>query len=218
MLKNRAELREIDILPYCEKKIGKDDQGRRVEIPYLNWAKCMDLLYEFGAEHVEYRPLMGPNGSYLFCSREVQNKDGRKCGCYFVSVEIQIDDKVFQASTPLLNGNLVVYDDTLNQLRISNAHARAFVKGVAIHTGLGFDLWVKGGEEPEATDDLSEHSIRACVTRVKRKYADAVAACGGEAELLGLLGTRSKLIESTFTGAENLAVLEKKLDGLSYDS
>ena len=166
MLKPYSELRKLDVMPFCEVKKGKDERGRTIDIPYLNWAKCVDLLHEYGAESVYYTPIRNTDGSYLFCSREVANKDGRKCGCYFVSVEIHIDDLEFTMDTPLLNGNLVVYDDTLNQLRISNAHARAFVKGVALRTGLGFDLWVKGDEIP-ADDDLSIHSMMSIKKRVE---------------------------------------------------
>ena len=166
MLKPYSELRKVDVMPFCEVKKGKDERGRTIDIPYLNWAKCVDLLHEYGAETVYYTPIRNTDGSYLFYSREVANKDGRKYGCYFVSVEIHIDDLEFTMDTPLLNGNLVVYDDTLNQLRISNAHARAFVKGVALRTGLGFDLWVKGDEIP-ADDELSIHAIMSIKERVE---------------------------------------------------
>src|SRR5699024_378236 len=125
----------------CDKREAKDDRGHKVQVPYLNWATCKNLLHENGAESVYFVPLKAPNGSYLFMSAEVENKDGRRTGCWFVSVEIHIDGRTFTMDMPLMNGSLVVYEDTLNQLRISNAHARAFVKGVAIHTGLGFSLW-----------------------------------------------------------------------------
>ena len=143
MLKSYAELSKIDVTPYCDYRDAKDDQGRKIKVPFLNWAVCKKLLHENGAESVYYTPMISDNGSYLFVSREVTNKDGRETGCYFVRVEIHIDEKTYQMDMPLLNGTNVVYDDTLNQLRIANAHARAFVKGVAIHTGLGFDLWAK---------------------------------------------------------------------------
>ena len=43
MLKNFNEMRKVDVLPYCEKREG---------MLYLNWAKCIDLLHENGAETV----------------------------------------------------------------------------------------------------------------------------------------------------------------------
>lgn len=157
MLKSFNELYAIDVKPFCDIKKGKDDRGREIDIPYLNWARCKVLLHENGAEKVYFEPIMTPDGSYLFESKTVQNKD-RTTGCYFVRVKVVIDDLTFTQSIPLMNGTLVVYDETMNQLRINNAHARAFVKGVAIHTGLGFSLWVddKDDENAEATtEDLS---------------------------------------------------------------
>ena len=155
-LKSYSELRKIDILPFCEVREGKDDKGRKVQIPYLNWAKCIDLLREYGASDVYYEPVENTDGTFLFSSAQTQTKDGRQCGSYFVKVRIHIDELDFVQSYPLMNGVLVVYTEGLNQLRISNAHARAFVKGVAIRTGLGLQLWMNE-DAPEAVEDLSQH-------------------------------------------------------------
>ena len=43
MLKKYEEMRKIDVRPFCEEREGKI---------YLNWAKCIDLLHENGAEKV----------------------------------------------------------------------------------------------------------------------------------------------------------------------
>ena len=176
-LKPYNELVKIDVLPFCEKRKAKDDNGRTVEIPYLNWAMCKQLLHENGAGEVYYTPRMNQEGSYVFQSIPTANKDGRRGGCYFVSVEIHIDDLVFTHDMPLMNGSLVVYEDTVNQLRIANSHARAFVKGVAIRTGLGFGLWVKG-DEINQEDDLSGHSIKAIKKLVEERFhPKAVYVC-----------------------------------------
>ena len=106
MLKKFDELYKIDVRPFCDVKEGKDDKGRKIEIPYLNWAQCVLLLREHGAERVSWKPLKDDNGSYLFSSREVKNKDSRTTGCYFVAVEVHIDDLVFTQELPLLNVNV----------------------------------------------------------------------------------------------------------------
>ena len=67
-----------------------------------------------------------------------------------------------------MNGSNPVYDNSLNQLRISNAHARAFVKGVAIHTGLGFSLWVDE-EDASPEENLEQHSIMKIKRRAEEK-------------------------------------------------
>ena len=213
MLKPYSELRKVDVMPFCEVKKGKDERGRTIDIPYLNWAKCVDLLHEYGAETVYYTPVRNTDGSYLFCSREVANKDGRKCGCYFVSVEIHIDDLEFTMDTPLLNGNLVVYDDTLNQLRISNAHARAFVKGVAIRTGLGFDLWVKGDEIP-ADDDLSIHSMMSIKKRVEELITAKMQNGMTISDLCTALGCSEKQFKTMIAMYDKLHAFEEQVKKL----
>jgi hypothetical protein len=208
MLKNFQELYKIDVMPFCDFKESKDDKKNKIEVPYLNWAKCVTLLHENGAETVYFTPLRNANGGYLFESREVHNKDGRTTGCYFVSVEIHIDDLVFTQDLPLLNGNLVVYDDTLNQLRISNAHARAFVKGVAIRTGLGFSLWAEDTEGEKAeSEDLSIHSIWKIKTRIEQRFT----------ELMKRGMTQTEICEKCKLKEKDVgAILGKYMNGIAY--
>ena len=216
MLKPYDEMRKIDVLPYCEKKKGKDDNGRMIEIPYLNWAKCVDLLHENGAEKAYFVPQRSENGGFLFESKEVANKDGRKTGCYFVSVMIVIDDQQYCMDTPLMNGNLVVYDDTLNQLRIANAHARAFVKGVAIHTGLGFDLWVKHGDDDTSAtvDDPSFHSIFAIKKRVEELITIKIQNGMTQKDILAGIGLSQKQFDTMMKYFDQIAAFEKALKKL----
>lgn len=216
MLKKFSELYEIDVRPYCDFKKGKDDNGKVIDIPYLNWAKCVTLLHENGAETVYFTPLKNEEGGYLFVSRDVQNKDGRVTGCYFVSVEIHIDDLVFTQDLPLMNGNLVVYDDTLNQLRISNAHARAFVKGVAIRTGLGFSLWAEDFEGEKAiSEDLSIHNIWKIKQRVEQILTEKMKKGMTTTELCGKLGIKEKNLQDVMGNYfNNIAWLEEALKKL----
>ena len=168
MLKSFNELVQLDVMPYCDKRKAKDENGKQIEVPYLSWGNCKMLLHENGAESVYFTPRTNAAGSYVFCHYETEDKNKRKTGCYFVSVDIHIDDKTYTMDYPLLNGALVVYADTLNQLRISNAHARAFVKGVAIYTGLGFKLWTAEKDTDSGADDLSTHNIFAIKQRVEQ--------------------------------------------------
>ena len=48
MLKSFDEMRKINVLPFCKKRDGID---------YLNWAKCIELLHENGAEKVYFTPI-----------------------------------------------------------------------------------------------------------------------------------------------------------------
>ena len=171
MLKSFAELRKIDVLPYCEKRDAKDENGRKIQVPYLNWAKCKDLLHENGAEVVYFEPLVNENGSTLFMTDvPFTDSKGNKNRCFEVRVKIVIDDLEFTQNYPLLNGVYVVREDTINQLRLSNAQARAFVKGVAIRTGLGFGLWVTNDEttQKNGEEDLYFHNILKIRERMGR--------------------------------------------------
>lgn len=178
MLKPYSELVKLDVLPYCEKREAKDDRGRKIEVPYLNWAKCIELLHENGAEVVYYEPLLSDGGHSLFMTEEAfTDKNGQTNHCFEVRVRVVIDELDFVINYPLMNGSYVVRDDTINQLRVSNAQARAFVKGVAIRTGLGFSLWVKGGDDlpdysPE--EDLSYHNIWAIKKRIEQRLTGLV--------------------------------------------
>lgn len=216
MLKKFDELYKIDVMPFCDLKDGKDDKGKPIKIPYLNWAKCVTLLHENGAETVYFTPLRNEEGSYLFSSRDVHNKDGRTTGCYFVSVEIHIDDLVFTQDLPLLNGNLVVYDDTLNQLRISNAHARAFVKGVAIRTGLGFSLWVNDKDDEKSdSEDLSVHNIWKIKQRIEEQITAKMKNGMTTTELCSKLGIKEKNLQDVLGNYfNNIAWLEGALKKL----
>lgn len=57
MLKGFNELVQIDVLPFCDKRKAKDDNGKPIEVPYLPWAKCKMLLHENGAGEVYFVPL-----------------------------------------------------------------------------------------------------------------------------------------------------------------
>ena len=213
MLKTYAELSALDVTPYVDKRKGKDDSGKTIEIPYLNWAMCTKLLHDNGAESVYFTPVKAPNGSFVFVSAEVENKDGRKCGCYFVAVEIHIDDKVFTMDMPLMNGSNVVYADTLNQLRISNAHARAFVKGVAIHTGLGFSLWLKDSDTEPPMENPDNHSIFVIKERVERLITQKMQKMT-EAEMLDAIGINQKMFRTIMASFQNVNALEQALKKL----
>ena len=172
MLKPYSELVKLDVTPYCDTREAIDENRRKIQVPYLNWAKCIELLHENGAEVVYYEPLINEKtGSTLFmCDIPFVDEKKRVNRCFEVRVRIVIDDLEFIQNYPLMNGMYVVRDDTINQLRVSNAQARAFVKGVAIRTGLGFGLWLKEDETTKMTgDDIEFHSSLKIKERLERE-------------------------------------------------
>lgn len=213
-LKPYDELVNLDVTPYCDIRQAKDDRGKNIDVAYLNWARCKQLLHDNGAKDVYYVPLR-ENGSYLFESKTVTSKNERTTGCYFVKVEIHIDDLAFEMDYPLMNGTNVVYDDTLNQLRISNAHARAFVKGVAIRTGLGFSLWLKEQEEDSKADDLYSHSPQAIKQRLELAITQKMRKNNlTQGELCKAIGLDEKRFIRDMQALDDISVIEQKLQSL----
>lgn len=217
MLKPYNELRKIDITQFCERRETKDEHGKKIEVPYLNWAKCVDLLHEYGAETVYYEPLINEkNGSTLFMVDEpfVDSK-GNKNRCFEVRVKIVIDDLEFIQNYPLMNGVYVVREDTINQLRVSNAHARAFVKGVAIRTGLGFELWIKGDEttsnSANTEDDLAAHDLMKCKQRLSELISMKMAGGISIEEMANACGMEFLEFQAIFTWFDKLQKIENKV-------
>ena len=136
MLKPYEEMRKIDVRPYCEDREGK---------LYLNWAKCIELLHENGAEKVYWVPVpdQKTGSSLRMTDVSFTDKSNNTNRCYETLIEVVIDDNVYRMQSPVMNGSNPVKDNSMSQQRVWNSMCRSFVKCVAIHTGLGFNLWLK---------------------------------------------------------------------------
>lgn len=215
MIKSYAEMRKIDVLPLCDKRKAKDDRGKEIEVPYLNWAKCMDLLHDNGAEVVYFEPCVNANGSSLFMSDQVfTDSKGNTNRCYEVRVKIVIDDLTFTAQYPLMNGSNPVKDNSLTQQRVWNAQTRAFVKGVAMRTGLGFGLWLDDTESKPEEDDLSRHNLFAIKERMQVAYTKAIKKGMSTSEIANAVGMTEDEVRVVFTYFDQLNRLEGKLNAL----
>lgn len=161
-LKSYEEMRKVDVRPYCDKRDG---------MYYLNWAKCIKLLHENGAERVYFEPIPDERtGSSLRMSRAVfMDKNGISNRCYETRIKVVIDDNVYEMQTPVTNGSNPVRDNSMNQQRVWNSMCRAFVKCVAIHTGLGFELWLKeeGNNEMSIPSTLEKPASQAKIKTLK---------------------------------------------------
>ena len=216
MNKSYAEMRQIDVMPFCDMRDAKDDKGRTIQVPYLNWAKCKELLHQNGAEVVYFEPCVNANGSSLFMSTEVfTDKNGVTNRCYEVRVKIVIDDLEFEAQYPLMNGSNPVKDNSLTQQRLWNAQTRAFVKGVAMRTGLGFGLWLDGTEEKDAgEEDLSKHNLFAIKERMQIVYTKAIKKGMSTKEIADKVGMTEDEVRVYFTYFDALNRFEQKLNAL----
>ena len=206
-IKSYAEMRKVDVSAYTEKRDGND---------YLNWAMCKELLHQNGAEVVYFEPCVNENGSSLFMSDQVfTDGKGNSNRCYEVRVHIVIDDLEFDAQFPLMNGSNPVKDNSMSQQRVWNAQTRAFVKGVAIRTGLGFDLWLKNDIEGKSTeDDLSKHSLFAIKERMQQAYTRAIKKRLTTKEIAEAMMMTEDEVKVIFTYFEQLDRFEQKLNAL----
>lgn len=164
MLKTYDEMRKVDVSAFTEKRDGLD---------YLNWAKCVDLLHQHGATKVYFTPLLTEVGSSLFMTdKEFKDKNGNINRCYEVGVHIVIDDLEFDMRGPLMNAANPVKDNSLSQQRVWNCQTRLFVKGVAIYTGLGFNLWLNEEQAIDTMgskfDDPMQHNILTIKDRIEQ--------------------------------------------------
>lgn len=140
MLKSYEELRQIDVREYCEDRDG---------YKYLNWARCIDLLHQNGAEKVYFTPIQNPKtgGSLYESETQFKDKGGNTNRCYETRIEVVIDNDTYIMHSPVMNGSNPVKDNSMTQARVWASMCRSFVKCVAINTGLGFDLWLKEEEK-----------------------------------------------------------------------
>lgn len=217
MLKSFNEMLKVDVLPFCDMRDAKDDSGRNIKVPYLNWAKCKKLLHDNGAEYVNFEPVVNENGSSLIMSEiPFTDKNGVINRCYEVRVKVYIDDKVYEGQYPLMNGSNPVKDNSMSQQRVWTAITRAFVKTVAMVTGLGFGLWCDFRDEADdaapADEDLSRHSLAAIQERFKEEYTDVLKKKNlSSKEVADALEMSVDEVKAVFAQFDTLARFEAKL-------
>ena len=207
MLKSWKELCELDISKYVKQRDKAD---------YLPWSTCLKLLYENGAEKVAIRTLTDVNGSSLFMSEQVfKDKNDNTNRCYEVRVEVVIDGHGYSLSYPVMNGINPVRDNLMNQNAVHKAQMRAFVKCVAINTGLGFNLWLDDSDIEDSGDDLSKHNLRAIQERMQQAYTKLLKKGMTTKEIADKLRTNESTINYMLTKSfDDLTMLEKDLSAL----
>ena len=206
MLKSWNEMRKVDISKYVKKRDGAD---------YLPWAECLKLLYENGAEKVEILPEKSVNGSSLFMSEQTfTDKNNITNRCYEVRVVVNIDGKVHGISYPVMNGVNPVKDNSMNQNAVHKAQMRAFVKCVAINTGLGFDLWRDDSDIESDVDDLSKHNLFSIKERLQQAYTRAIKKCMSTGDIAKAVNKTEDEVRIIFTYFDQLHRFEQELNAL----
>ncbi len=217
MLKPFLEMREVDVSAFLQTREGKDEKGRKIDVPFLPWEGCLVLLYLNGAKDVSYRSLTDEHGSPLFCGERHKNDKDREGACYFVHVEVTIDDKTYTLHAPVMNGTAVVYNDTLNQLRVSNAIQRAFVKCVAVNTGLGIKLWEKGAEFIDGAGEPEEVTFSTpliCKEEIEKLFTKKLHTGMSKQDVFALLKINQKTYDMICKGLDGASWLISQLGRL----
>ena len=214
MLKDYKELIKIDVSKYVETRDGAE---------YLNWAKVVDLLHENGAEKVYFEPV--PNsetGSSLYMTEQLFNDSkGNTNRVYETAVKIVIDDLEFIQRGPVTNGSNPVKDNSMSQQRLWNCQTRLFVKGVAIRTGLGFNLWLKEEEKNEKDnweDDLSRHDIFKIKERCQQIYTQKMKEGLSVKEIAERLHKTEDEVKALFSYFDTLSNFERDLSNIDTKS
>ena len=207
MLKSWNEMRSLDITKYVKQRDKAD---------YLPWASCLKLLYENGAEKVKIIPQTTDNGSSLFMSEQTfTDKNGGTNRCYEVMVAVEIDENRYLISYPVMNGINPVRDNLMNQNAVHKAQMRAFVKCVAINTGLGFDLWRDDSDIEADSDDLSKHNIYAIRERMQQTYTKLVKRGLSTSEIAKMMGTSEQTVQYYLNGIfDEINRFEKAMSAL----
>ena len=205
-IKSWNEMRSLDISKYVKKRDGAD---------YLPWAECLKLLYENGAEKVTIRTMTDDNGSSLFMSDQVfTDKNGGTNRCYEVRLEVIIDGSTFYFSYPVMNGISPVRDNLMNQNAVHKAQMRAFVKCVAINTGLGFDLWRDDADIENDVDDLSKHNLFSIKERMQQAYTRAIKKGMSTKDIANAVNKTEDEVRIIFTYFDQLHRFEQELNAL----
>ena len=205
-LKSWNEMRSLDISKFVKQRDKAD---------YLPWAECLKLLYENGAERVKIIPQTTDNGSSLFMSDQIfTDKNGNTNRCYEVLVAVEIDENRYIISYPVMNGINPVRDNLMNQNAVHKAQMRAFVKCVAINTGLGFDLWRDDSDIESDAEDLTKHSLWAIKDRMQIAYTNAIKNGMSTGDIAKAVNKTEDEVRLLFTYFDQLNRFEQELNNL----
>lgn len=212
MIKGFNELAHMDLSKHVSKKpVFKKDkasgQYKKVgELDYLNWADCLELLHENGAEHVTFGNVRSRDDHPVFLLNG---------GIPFVRVFVEVDGDRRELDYPIIDGSNNVSMDKLNQGDVHNASQRAFVKAVAINWGLGLSLWQKeereGEKDRKPQDNLEYHNIWAIKKRIEMFITSKAQGGMSMDDILSCLNMSDIQYKNAMRAFDGIAEFEKRL-------
>jgi len=213
-LASYEELRKVDVSKWTDTRDGAE---------YLNWAKVVDLLHDKGAKEVFFEPVVNERtGSSLYMTDQTfEDSKGNINRVYETAVRIVIDGLDFVQRGPVTNGSNPVKDNSMSQQRLWNCQTRLFVKGVAIRTGLGFDLWLKDElktEKENFEDDISKHDIFKIKERCQQIYTKKMKEGLTTREIAEKLHKTEDEVKAIFSYFDTLSNFERDLSNIDTKS
>lgn len=207
------KLYEHDITPFIkERKAMKKNtttgqwvvDDSKPPLKYLEWSRVLKLLYELGAKKVTYGNMRNSQTEHPVYLNSANTAP-------FVIVEVFIDDDRFELVYPVINGYEKGYAD--NQLHVHNATQRAFVKCVAINTGLGLSLWEKDEEQvlTEIPNNNSNELNIELNTKLNRYFSNAIAILGDANNVHAELNTNKNMFKNLYEG-DNIIAKQEMID------
>ncbi len=190
-LKPFKELFDLDLSKEVAKRPVKKNSNMTLD--YLEWANCIKLLHEHGAETVRYGMVKNENNYPCF-----YNLNGESP---FVSVWVEIDGERYEEDYPVVNGIYVVSNP--NQLEINKAKQRGFVKAVAINTGLGLGLWIKEeqiiNEDKDIQKEMDQQDTSKSLNdQITKLFAQALQIVGDKETLYSVLQSSKEEVSKLY--------------------
>lgn len=199
-LKPFNELIAVDLTEQVSKRPVKKNSNQTLD--YLEWANCIKLLHQHGAEKVRYGMIKNDTGYPCFYNQSGESP--------FVSVWVEIDGERYEEDYPVINGIYVVANP--NQLDINKAKQRGFVKAVAINTGLGLGLWIKEEEtinnDKELQKEINSNESLTLNDKITTLFAQALQKAGGKDNLYEILQSSKEEINKLYRSHDHA---EKKI-------
>ena len=162
-LKPFNELYKLDVKDLIETR--EDSKGKKNS--YLSWSTVLALLYQQGAQNVKMSSLSNTDGYPAFFDKNGIHP--------FVKVVVLIDENEYQIDYPVINGYQAVVSPSALDIHI--AQQRAFVKCVAINTGLGLSLWASEEKEKEVEKKTGDKYLNSMlseeINRLIKKFGTA---------------------------------------------
>ena len=126
---------------------------------------------------------------------------------------VEIDGEKYELTYPVINGINVVDTNAMTQLKVHIAQQRAFVKCVAVNTGLGLSLWEKEDKEiiKNTEIDKSKHDILVIKDRINELVTLKLKEFNGLDEVAKQMGLNAKQFQAYMNMCDQLFNFELKL-------